>query len=603
VPIKNLIPNTKSIAVLPFVNRSTDPENEYFSDGITEEIINALTSIKGLRVIARTSSFAFKNKNIDVRTIGKQLGVSTVLEGSVRKIKNRVRITAQLIDTNDGMHLWSKNFDRELQDIFALQDEISLLIAEQIRENFGHFDIKEQLIEAPTQNVEAYNLYLKARYHHLKWNPKDLIQGVSYYKESIEQDPTFALPYFGAGLCYGINASWKFIPTVTGLKSAEAYLKAGFELDNTSYLCYFAQATVSLWGKWDFKKGYQYLQQSMQINPAATDAEEGLAELYTAIGQFEKAMGHTQNILTINPLSPNHYYTKGNIYYLSKNFLKAIENMEKALQIDPQFALAIEIIAACYIQLKDYEQLDRFLDAHPLAEKPNECRALYKLMYPDETLSVDMESIRLRLSQSTLTYLIPWHLYLHIYLNNHELALDILTTGIKERQGQYINFQNDPFLTPLHSYKQFQQLISEIHHPSRLPITIPKSSKTLNNIKSILNQEEANNYLDIINDLLENQQLHLDASLCLRTLAQKIELHPNKLSWLINEHTSKNFNEYINSFRIASFKQKALDPANQHLTLLGLAYESGFNSKTAFNTFFKKTEGMTPRAWVKLNTK
>ena len=198
----------KSIAVLPFANMSTDPENEYFSDGITEEIINALTTIKGLKVIARTSSFAFKNKNIDVRTIGDQLGVSTVLEGSVRKAKNRVRITVQLVSTIDGTHFWSKNFDRELEDIFALQDEISLLIADQIRENFGHLNIKEHLIEAPTNNMEAYNLYLKGRYQHLKWDGKGIVNAVKLYEQCVKIDPSFDLPYFGLAFSYAMYGSW-----------------------------------------------------------------------------------------------------------------------------------------------------------------------------------------------------------------------------------------------------------------------------------------------------------------------------------------------------------------------------------------------------------
>jgi TolB-like protein len=133
----------KSIAILPFANFSADPDNEYFSDGITEDIINALTKVDGLKVIARTSSFSYKGKIEDVRTIGKTLGVGSVMEGSVRKANNKVRITAQLINTSDGTHYWSRNFDREMEDIFALQDEISLLIANQIRENFGHFDIQD----------------------------------------------------------------------------------------------------------------------------------------------------------------------------------------------------------------------------------------------------------------------------------------------------------------------------------------------------------------------------------------------------------------------------------------------------------------------------
>jgi TolB-like protein len=186
-----------SIAVLPFVNMSEKTNFEYFSDGITEEIINALTRVKGLKVTAHTSSFAFKDKNIDVRTIGRQLGVNIVLEGSVRKTTNRVRITAQLISTNDGTHFWSKNFDRELDDIFVLQDEISLLIADQIRENFGHLNIQEHLVEAPTQNMEAYDLYLKARYQHLMWDGEGIRNAVELYEQCATIDPSFALPYFG----------------------------------------------------------------------------------------------------------------------------------------------------------------------------------------------------------------------------------------------------------------------------------------------------------------------------------------------------------------------------------------------------------------------
>lgn len=155
IPEKVIIQD-KSIVVLPFVNMSNDQENEYFSDGITEEIINALTKVEGLKVIARTSSFAFKGKNLDVREIGQKLGVANILEGSVRKVANRVRITAQLINAKNGVHYWSKNFDRQIQDIFALQDEISLLIADQIRENFGHLDIQDHLIQASTRSVSAY---------------------------------------------------------------------------------------------------------------------------------------------------------------------------------------------------------------------------------------------------------------------------------------------------------------------------------------------------------------------------------------------------------------------------------------------------------------
>ena len=595
-----MITSNKSIAVLPFVNMSADLDNEYFSDGITEEIINALTRVPGLKVTSRTSSFAFKNRHVDVRAIGRQLGVATVLEGSVRKAKNNIRITAQLIQASDGFHLWSKNFDRELEDIFAVQDEISLLIADQIRENFGHLEIREHLIEAPTQNVEAYNLYLKGRYHHLKWDAEGIEKGIQYYEQSIAQDPTFALPYFGIGYSYAMRASWRGDEAYR--QTAEDYLKEGFRLDDQSYLGWFAQATLFFWAKWDFKSGRRFYNKAMALNPSFTEAEEGLAELYTAIGDFEKAMAHTRNILTLNPLSPNHYYTKGVIHYLSRDYPTALESMKAALRVDPNFGFAIEMSLACYILLKDYEKLDGFLREHPEAERPEECRALYKLMYPDEDIDVGLSAIPSRVHEGADSTLFPWHLFLQVYLGHHELALDALEEGVRRRMGPIINFRNIPFLQPLHRYERFRRLVESTFSPDALPDGAAEAPMDADSSgKSLLSEQEVQQFLAALSGLLDEEQLFLDPNLSLKTLAAQLGLHPNKLSWLLNEHVGKNFNEFINTYRLEVFKAKAIDPANSHLTLLALAYESGFNSKTVFNDFFKKKEAMTPRAWVKAN--
>ncbi|RMF01251.1 MAG: helix-turn-helix domain-containing protein [Bacteroidetes bacterium] len=579
---------------------SADPDNEYFSDGITEEIINALTMVEGLKVIARTSSFAFKHKNIDVRTIGRQLGVSMILEGSVRKAKSQVRITAQLIETHGGVHLWSKNFDRELQDIFALQDEISLLIAEQIREHFGHIDIQDHLIGTPTTNIEAYKLYLKGRYHQLKWNANDIAQGISYYEQSISQDPAFALPYFGAALSYGISASWGFIPYEQGIQRAAELTDRGLELNDQAYIGQFAQGTIYFWGKWDFRNGHKYLSQAMATNPSFTDAEEGLAELYTAIGAFEAALRHTEHILSINPLSPNHYYTQANIYYLCGDYATAISSLETALQLDPKFALATEMIALCYIQLQEYEKLQQFLDQHPQAQHPSKCRALFQLMYPHmKEVDVDLSAVRTEVKEDHAASLIAWNLYLQVYLGQHELVLDILEKRLEMKTGQLINFKHDPFFKPLHSYERFQKMVARIFDPSRLPEIGSPTIITASSPRAVIPEHEVKSYLSAIANSLERERLYLDTELSLKGLAQCIDLHPNKLSWLLNERIGKNFNEYINTYRLETFKTKALDPKNSHLTLLGLAYESGFNSKTVFNTFFKKMEGLTPSAWLK----
>jgi TolB-like protein/AraC-like DNA-binding protein len=591
--------SNKSIAVLPFVNMSADPENEYFSDGITEEIINALTTVKGLKVIARTSSFAFKNKNIDVRTIGDQLGVNTVLEGSVRKAKNRVRITAQLIDTNDGTHLWSKNFDRELEDIFAVQDEVSLHIADQIRANFGHLDIQDHLVEVPTKNIEAYDLYLKARYQHLMWDGEGIRNSVALYEQCIVLEPGFALPYFGLGYSYAMFGSWG---TDKGLLLlSEAKLTAGFKLKPESDLGYFAKATLHFWGKWEFRQGHTFFMKSLAVNPAYTEAEEGLCELYTAIGYFEEAHQAANNILKINPLSPNHYFTKANIYYLSRDFSKAVECSEAALKINPSFTHPIALLQLCYIHLKQYDKLDHFLNDNPLVERPEECRVLYQLVHPDETIEVDISRVSSRIKEGFGGTLFPWQLFLLVHLGEKELALDFLEHNIKARTGQIINFKYIPLLDPLREEPRYAQLVESVFQTKLLPPKEPKTPfpKLETTANALMPAPEAKRILRELENRMKEEQLYLDNSLSLRVLAEYLEITSNKLSWLINEKIDKNFNEYLNTYRLQDFKIRALDPRNAHLTLLALAYESGFNSKSVFNTFFKKETGMTPKAWVK----
>src|SRR6187431_3805120 len=183
---------TNRLAVLPFVNMSPEPENEYFSDGITEELLNALTKVDGLQVTSRTSAFAFKGKNDDIREIAIKLNVDKILEGSVRKAGNRVRITAQLINAADGYHIWSENYDRNLTDIFEVQDEISGIIANKLRENLATKSRDEHLIKAPTQNITAYTYYLKGLYFWNKLTPADLRKAIECFEQAIAIEPTYA---------------------------------------------------------------------------------------------------------------------------------------------------------------------------------------------------------------------------------------------------------------------------------------------------------------------------------------------------------------------------------------------------------------------------
>ncbi|MEO1653694.1 MAG: tetratricopeptide repeat protein, partial [Bacteroidota bacterium] len=341
----------KSIAVLPFANMSSDPENEYFSDGMTEEIINALSRIEGLKVTARTSSFVFKNRKADVRKIGQELGVSLVLEGSVRKAGDRLRITAQLIRTEDGFHIWSENFDRQLLDVFALQDEVSLLIADKIREHFGHFPLPDHLVDAPTKNMEAYQYYLKGRYYHNKWSMEGFRQAAEYYQQSIARDPNFALPYFGAGLSYSFLGSWAAMDKSEAFQKVDELFAQGRLLDPSLPYGYFCQAKHLFWGLWEDQKSEVLLQKALQANPRDANNNEFMAEILSRQGEFAQAQEYIDISLNVSPLAPNHYYSKANIFYLQGQFEEALVVIEKGLSIAADFAILIELKLACLIQL------------------------------------------------------------------------------------------------------------------------------------------------------------------------------------------------------------------------------------------------------------
>jgi len=242
----------KSIAVLPFVNMSADPENEYFSDGISEEILNALTHVDGIQVTARTSSFQFKGKNEDVRQIGAKLGVANVLEGTVRRAGKKVRINVQLINTTDGYHAWSEVYDRELEDIFEVQDEIATKIVTRLKENFAVNEKKENVVKSPTENIDAYNLYLKGRYYWNKSNPEDIRRAIDTFEEAIRLDPNFALPYCSLSYCYSFLGSSGILPPSEAYPKAKDYTLKAIELDPNHAESHLSLATIKFYHNWDF---------------------------------------------------------------------------------------------------------------------------------------------------------------------------------------------------------------------------------------------------------------------------------------------------------------------------------------------------------------
>lgn len=583
--------NQKSIAVLPFHNISADIENEYFADGMTEELIIALGRVDGLKVTARTSSFTYKEKKKDVRVIGNELGVSTVLEGSIRKSGKRIRITAQLIRTDNGFHIWSESFNRELTDIFQLQDEISLLIAEKIRENFGHLEIEDHLIRAKTSNIEAYQQYLKARFYQLNWNYDDFSRAIDFYKLSIKLDPRFYQSYFGIVQCCGIMAAWNFSDKQAALKEADYYLKKGLAIQAESPEGYFTLATNSFWVNWNANDGLSYLKKALSLAPNDTESLEASAECHTALGQFEEALECINTALESNPLSANHCYTKGNVYYLQRNFNEALKWMNNALDIDPKWDLALQIKACCYILKKDRTALEALIESTPEITNRQALLSLYEVR--NENRQIERDDFG-----DMPTGYLPWDVYAPLYTGQTTTAIQALRQGIKNRFGQYVNFLHDPLLEPLREHPAYQQLGQQTFFSEKtaeLPVA-PKLQATAK-----LSEREIEHFKKAVRTTMESENLYRNPDLTLRSLAEQIALHPNKLSWLLNEIMGINFNEFINAYRLADFQSKAGTPEFAHFTILGLAYECGFNSKSVFNEFFKKSTGLTPSAWLRAN--
>ena len=360
------------LAVMPFVNMSADPENEYFSDGITEELLNALTRVEGLQITSRTSVFAFKGKHDDIREIGRKLNVDKVLEGSVRKAGNRVRITAQLINAADGYHIWSENYDRNLDDIFEVQDEISGIIANKLRENLTVTKQAEHLVKAPTKNVEAYTLYLKGMHFYNKLTPADYYKAIEFFEQAIQLEPKYAQAYAMVASAYAyLGVTGQAIPE-KAFEIVKKYSDKAMELDDSIAESHVAKATLHLMYEGNWKAGYDELQTAIRLNPTATGSYEMLGMYHVFNNNIPEAVKVMEHASQIDPLSPQVNHFLAEMYLFADRYDDAILVADKLLEMNPQMRTAIETKGWCAGLKGDWQKASEFftevhrLTGHPL---------------------------------------------------------------------------------------------------------------------------------------------------------------------------------------------------------------------------------------------
>ncbi|MEM6830587.1 MAG: adenylate/guanylate cyclase domain-containing protein [Bacteroidota bacterium] len=343
----------KSIMVLPFVNRSADPENEYFSDGITEEIITSLAKVDGLRVISRTSSFAFKGKNADIREIGKQLEVQSVLDGSVRKAGNKVRISVQLSSTFDGYELWSETYDRLLEDIFELQDEISLKITHQLRERLSSSKIKDKDKVKPV-NVEAYNHYLQGLFYYNKWTPANAQKAQESFQKAIDLVPAYDQAIAGQALSYSLMSMTGFMKPTTGYKLTKEKAERVLNLNAQNESAYIALSYYEFFYAWNFNKSKEYAEKALELNPRSPDANVVRTLVHLARHEVDESIKYIDKAKEIDPLSAITNRTLADFYYLKGDYKRSIEVYDWILERYPDFIAALEFKAWAYLMLGEH---------------------------------------------------------------------------------------------------------------------------------------------------------------------------------------------------------------------------------------------------------
>ena len=429
-----------SIAVLPFTNMSSDPEQEFFSDGISEEIINMLAQVPGLKVSGRTSSFSFKGKNLDLRSIGEQLHVSHILEGSVRKSGNKLRITAQLIKVADDYHIWSEKFDRELEDVFDIQEEIALAILNAIKIKLLEAE-KRNLLKRYTDNPEAYQLYLQGRFHMNQFSGADALKnGIRYYGEAIKIEPEYALAYAGIASSYLNLWLFNYLPNEQCLPQMKQAVEGAMKLDNEIAESHYAMANMKFWYEWDCKDALSIYQKAIEINPNMAEAHAWYAHCLNAIGQHTKGFEHTVIAYNLDPFSLINDFYVGWGYLHAGHYEKAQELGKRMIELEPTFYSGHTILGNSLMIQKKYKE----------AQAPLEMAV--KLNYSFLTLSSvgilngitgnETKARQILEEIEVLSKTQPLSNYdkgfVHIFIGEYELAAKHFEKGIELRQGLMI---------------------------------------------------------------------------------------------------------------------------------------------------------------------
>ncbi len=450
----------RSVAVLPFADMSAEQDQEYFCDGMAEELINALSNIEGLRIVSRTSAFGFKKQNVDLATIGQKLNVDTVLEGSVRKAGKRLRITAKLVEVSNGYQVWSEKYDRDVEDIFELQDEIARKIVDKLKIELSNQGAP--LVRRYTDNLEAYNLYLKGRFYWNKRYEVGLQRGMECFQQAIEKDPEYAIAYTGLADSYSVLATYNFLGPAEGHSRAKALAQKAIELDNTLAEAHTSLGYTQLFYDWDWEAAEASFRRAIEITPSYSAVHYWYATYLAVMRRFEEARVHMKRALDLDPLSPLVHALVGWVLFLERRFDEAIAQLRAGLEIEPGSYLLQSFLGVTYIDAS------MFGDAIEVMRQAVETTKGSKLMLQGLALAYSSAGrmsealpILKQLQERTdAQYLSPFFAACtSLSMNEPDQAMEYLEQAYRERDGALIYIAVFPRLDSLRGNARFEELI------------------------------------------------------------------------------------------------------------------------------------------------
>jgi len=455
---------TRSIAVLPFINASPDPDNEYLSDGITDELIDALVKVTGLRVASRTSVFALKGKPLDVRAVGALLGTSVVLEGTVRKAGDRLRITAQLTSTEDGRLLWSQRYDRQLVDVLAIQDEIAATIVNTLRATM-FADLSEPIARRYTENIQAYGLYLKGRYEWNKRTQKGVAEAIRYFEQAIAEDPGYAPAYAGLADSYSLDVDYRSIPVQEAYQRAKEYARKALALDESVPTAHASLAWTLFIYDWQWEEAEREFRRAIELNPRYASAHQWFAFLLAARGQQDAALVEGHTALELDPASVSARRAVGWLYYYARRYHQAREHLSRAIEMNPMAVESYRMLGSTMALQGDVTEAERVLrEALTLEGAGTYSKATLGWLLARSGRRADAEQLlrELELSRGE-GYVSPVAFaILHIGLGNLQKALDWSERAYDERRGWLAYVNVNPVFDPLRNEPRFAALVRKM---------------------------------------------------------------------------------------------------------------------------------------------